>query len=615
MKGPKLIAAIGAALAGIAGFVVWIVREEAVDPLVLGVRAYGREDWRSAEARARLVLKTNSSDPHALRLLARASARRGRDESAEAIYRRLGTKFMEAEDFFLLGRGLLGGGQVGPALASLGAARDLEPDHAETLDTLSHYWVQAGSMTDAVDAAERLRKQPGWQVRSDVRLGRLRAQLFDPAGAASVLTEALLRDPQLAHADLTPAATRMLLARAWLQSGRPAEARAVLEDSAAPGQALDPEGWWLKSRAYLQESRFADALSALKAANGFNGSDPLVKEPAPFLGAERCARCHRSEFRSQQSSRHSRTLLRTTQLRDLPWPEREVNDPNNRQVKHQFHHADSKIEVVTEVGNEAFRAVVEFAMGSNHHGQSFLAREENGQIRELRIAHYPGAPEWDRTMEHPLEPPDVPGYLGRPISAEAFRKCIHCHSTNFRAVFEPDGRPEARDHGIGCERCHGPGGHHPLAIAASFPEPAIARPRLASASRIVALCGECHTAPAKTTPEDPSFVRYQASGLILSRCYVESRDRLSCVSCHDPHQDLETSAASYEATCRKCHTPSRSLRQVPTRQTVDEHNANMARTACPVNAQNGCLDCHMPRLKNAVPRTEFTDHQIRVRHN
>ena len=192
-------------------------------------------------------------------------------------------------------------------------------------------------------------------------------------------------------------------------------------------------------------------------------------------------------------------------------------------------------------------------MGSNHQGQSFLAREENGQIRELRISHYPSAPEWDRTMEHPLEPPDVPGYLGRPISSEAFRKCINCHSTNFRAVLEPSGRPEARDRGIGCERCHGPAGNHPAAIAASFPEPAIARPRLASASRIVALCGECHTAPAKTTPEDPSFVRYQASGLILSRCYAESRDRLSCVSCHDPHKDLETSAASYETACLKCH--------------------------------------------------------------
>ena len=146
------------------------------------------------------------------------------------------------------------------------------------------YWARSGAMSDAVDAAERLRKQPGWQVRGDVRLGRLRAQLFDPAGAAKMLAEALRRDPQLAHADLTPPAARRLLTRAWLQSGQPAEARAVLADSLAVGQGLDSEGWWLKSRAYLQESKFADALSALKAANGFGGSDPLLAEPAPFLG-------------------------------------------------------------------------------------------------------------------------------------------------------------------------------------------------------------------------------------------------------------------------------------------------------------------------------------------
>ena len=59
---------------------------------------------------------------------------------------------MEPEDFFLLGRGLLKRGQVGPALASLGAARDAQPNHAETLDVLSRYWAETHSMTDAVAA-------------------------------------------------------------------------------------------------------------------------------------------------------------------------------------------------------------------------------------------------------------------------------------------------------------------------------------------------------------------------------------------------------------------------------------------------------------------------------
>ncbi len=258
MKGPRTFVPIIVMLAGVIFLIAWAVREQSRNPLNEGQAAYRREDWPAAEACARAALKINSSDPQALQLLARTSARQGRDDSTEAIYRRLGTKFMEAEDLFLLGRGLLVRGQVGPALASLGAARDLDPDHAETLDALSHYWAQAGSLADAVAAAERLSKQPGWEVRGDVRLGRLRSQLFDPAGAASVLAEALRRDPQLAHADLTPPAARTLLARAWLQSGRPAEARAVLADMTALTQGLDAEGWWLESRAFLQESKFAD---------------------------------------------------------------------------------------------------------------------------------------------------------------------------------------------------------------------------------------------------------------------------------------------------------------------------------------------------------------------
>ena len=109
----------------------WVVirfmteKENAGNGLVQGLSAYRRKDWRTAEDQARLTLKTKPADFDALRLLARSAARRqGRVESAEAIYRRIGREQMEAEDLFLLGHGLLGRGQVGPALASLGAARD-----------------------------------------------------------------------------------------------------------------------------------------------------------------------------------------------------------------------------------------------------------------------------------------------------------------------------------------------------------------------------------------------------------------------------------------------------------------------------------------------------------
>ncbi len=592
-------------LIGAAWFAIDRLGEGRGDRSDRGDLAYQRGDWRAAEAQARANLKTNPSDGEALRLLARSAARQGRDDSAEAIYRRLGTRSMEAEDYFLLGRGLLARGQVGPGLASLGAARDVQPDHAETLDALSRYWAETRMMTDAAEAAERLVRQPGWEVRGEVRLGRLRAELFDPAGAAAVLADALRRDPKLTRADLAPDAVVRLLVGCWLQAGRPAEARALLQDAA--GRRLDPEDSWLLSRACLQEGKATEAASALEAARGFAASDPLTREPAPFLGAASCAPCHPKEYRSQQSSRHSRTLRHTDDLNDLPWPDRELPDADNPRVVHRFHRSGTRIEAVTQVDAQAFRAVVEYALGSSHQGRSFLAREEDGQVRELRVSQYPAAPEWGRTMEHPAIPPDEPGYLGRPISAEAFRKCLHCHATNFRAAREPDGRPEARDHGIGCERCHGPGGHHRLAVEADFPDLAIARPRLAAPAQLVTLCADCHKAPSKTTPADPGFVRYQASSLVLSRCYTESAAGFSCVTCHNPHQNAETSAAFYESRCLTCHPKSGSS-SGPSPST----GSPKTWAPCPINPAKDCLTCHMPRVKDAVPRTVFTDHQIRV---
>jgi tetratricopeptide (TPR) repeat protein len=590
----------------------WVVirfmteKDHAGNGLVQGVSAYQRKDWRTAEDQARLTLRTKPADFDALRLLARSAARQGRVESAEAIYRRIGASQMEAEDLFLLGRGLLGRGQVGPALASLGAARDEQPDHAETLDELSRYWAETRSMTDAVDAADRLRNQPGWEVIGSIRLARLRSELFDPSGAAELLIEALRRDPKLTTSDLNPTAARRLLARCLLQAGRPAEARAQLQ--ASSGRDLDPEGAWLLSRTFLQDGNVAEATSALAAARGFGSSDPLMREPAPYRGAASCESCHAAEYRSQQQSRHARTLLRTADLVGLPWPEDIVPDTNNSRVTHRFRRIEDRIEVETRVDNQAFTALVQYAMGSNHHGQSFLAREGQGQVRELRVSHYPGAPEWGRTMEHPVAPPDAQGYLGRPISSEAVRKCLNCHSTDFRAVQKPAGRPEALDHGIGCERCHGPAGNHRAAIDAGFPEMAIARPKLGSAVQVVSLCGECHTAPAKTTPDVAGFVRYQASSLILSRCYNESQGSLSCVTCHNPHRDVETFAMFYQSKCLSCHPTPTPATVAPKRQT----GTRLTWSPCPVNPAGDCLRCHMPKVEDAVPRTVFTDHQIRV---
>ena len=170
----------------------------------------------------------------------------------------------------------------------------------------------------------------------------------------------------------------------------------------------------------------------------------MLREPAPFVGAASCAPCHPDQYESQQGSRHARTLQRTGALADLPWPDRAVIDPNNPRVTHRIGRAGDRVEAATEVDRRVFRAVVGLCPGVEPPGAIVPgARRSGASPYELRISRYPAAPEWDRTMEHPAVPPDPAGYLGRPVSAESFRKCLHCHATNFRAAREPEGRPEA----------------------------------------------------------------------------------------------------------------------------------------------------------------------------
>ena len=75
-------------------------------------------------------------------------------------------------------------------------------------------------------------------------------------------------------------------------------------------------------------------------------------------------------------------------------------------------------------------------------------------------------------------------YLGEPLSEDDVRRCLSCHVTSAQAVLQSSG-PGSSDQGIGCEKCHGPGENHILAVKADFPDLAIIDPRMASGSPIV----------------------------------------------------------------------------------------------------------------------------------
>jgi hypothetical protein len=93
---------------------------------------------------------------------------------------------------------------------------------------------------------------------------------------------------------------------------------------------------------------------------------------------------------------------------------------------------------------------------------------------------------------------------------------------------------------------------------------------------------------------------------MLSRCYTRSGDGLSCVTCHDPHEDAETAPSVYVAKCLACHG------SVAQQARTDVASSCRSGPPCPINPRDDCISCHMPTVKGAVPRTIFTDHWIRI---
>ena len=210
-----------------------------------------------------------------------------RDQQAQELFGRVDEQAMEAEDYFLLGAGLVRQDRAEPALAVLEKARTLDPSHADALHELAPPLCAAGRLSDAVEVAAKLAALPGWEARGGVILGALRQERLDAAGAANALTRALKADPRLKGAVATPAAVRKLLARTLIQAGRADAAKHYLDAVLLDGP--DAEASWLLSRAFLVYGDTARAAQLLAQAGGYATADPLRVEPAMYLGAKGCA--------------------------------------------------------------------------------------------------------------------------------------------------------------------------------------------------------------------------------------------------------------------------------------------------------------------------------------
>ncbi len=299
-------------------------------------------------------------------------------------------------------------------------------------------------------------------------------------------------------------------------------------------------------------------------------------------------------------------------LASTPLPARPIADPGNAQVTHTFCKREDHVEVRTAVKDHVYQTIVDYAFGSGDRGLTLVGHDPEARPFEYRLSHYAETGSWLVTTGQP-EHPDQPAlYQGMRSAADAVRRCLVCHTTNAHAILTALGA-ESSDRAIGCERCHGPGGHHVLAIASKRTDPAIARPKLVHGAPIVALCSQCHSPrdkEMKLAPGTVESVRFQGTTFTWSRCFLESGNKLDCVTCHDPHKNVETAASWYEARCWECHSAAdQPAKRAPQHELRSPRDAG---ASCPINPAGNCVSCHMPKIRVPMAYTRFTDHWIRA---
>ena len=277
---------------------------------------------------------------------------------------------------------------------------------------------------------------------------------------------------------------------------------------------------------------------------------------------------------------------------------------------------------------------IDYVMGSGNHVRTYIHRTAPGALIELPLAWYAENDGfWAMNPGHDRDYALAP----RKVAYE----CMFCHNAYPQIPAgheEPGSEPlytRELPEGIDCQRCHGPGDRH-IALAhtpGAKPESiraAVVNPARLSPDRQMEVCMQCHLETtslqlpneirrfnrgpfsyvagqplgdfalffdhAPNTGHDDDFeIAHLAYRLRKSRCFLESKGAMTCLTCHNPH-DIphgEQATAHYNGACRKCHAG----------LTGDQHAANA-----------NCIACHMPKRRTEdVIHAVMTDHYIQRR--
>jgi len=329
-----------------------------------------------------------------------------------------------------------------------------------------------------------------------------------------------------------------------------------------------------------------------------------------FLTAETCGECHPQNHQSFLHTAHARTSM---------FPERESIHGSFQEGRNTLKTGNPNLtfrmtarvdgfyqtvrlldpELKTEFTQD-FR--IDLVLGSGNHGQTYLWWEKD-RLYQMHVSYLTETDSW---VNSPGPYTDGTADYSRPVPS----RCMDCHATWIGFDSKEVNRFDQSTliPGVTCVRCHG-AGHEHVAWHRKFPESKdahrIVNPKTLSIERQNEICAQCHSSgepignaftyrpgePLKSWLEldlqtgsasnaDPHSAN-QLARLMQSRCYTASAG-LSCMACHDPHQDQRGQLAEFSQRCQACHDTD----------------------VCPDSRQYGkpaedrCVECHMPSCRD-----------------
>ena len=327
-----------------------------------------------------------------------------------------------------------------------------------------------------------------------------------------------------------------------------------------------------------------------------------VPSRADYVGPAACGECHTSQAETQPATPMAHALVTAMpEILGARSQARFQTGPYTYEVSRQESGATYSIRDPAR----ALAVPLRWVFGLGKIGQTYVL-ERNGEFYESRVSFFSALNALDFTVGHARSvPASLEEGFGKFVHPLEAKHCFGCHST--ASVIDNQLRLAELVPGVTCEACHGPGARHVAAMKAGKLEAkAIFNPARLNPVDSVDFCGACHRTWWDVKLMDSVGrinVRFQPYRLQNSRCWKESRGdaRLACVSCHDPHEELQRDDAVYDSKCLACHNGA-------ARSNVA---AKPVARKCPT-ATRDCVKCHMPKVEPPEAHFQFADHWIRV---